>query len=738
MVNNLFNIIGDAAATMQKDELQEAKDILRTKQGLATMSMAEDFESNASGFLINLSADYTGDGSLVKDVEQYLSDQQASVLNNIEDEELRNNTQAAFIRISSGIKQKAQGVMLQKEQQLIKRDIDLLQGKKVAKIYLSGGDFESLDNEVAKIQGETAFVPAGTREAVSTHLVSSVAKATVDAQLDSLNLRLVKGEINPNDFITQVDILKQKIIGQPDIYKLSEGDVSTYMNKLNKAAARNSAIGTQQYVAAIKSDLKAQETLISKGAMSPLDPQFVTNREKLKPFISAEEAKKMDVAYEGLVTSNQASIAAYQGDIETLTQLNQAANSAYEASKSDDPELQLIRLATKNTLQAITQRTATQLRGENGGQGNLLVNNPEIKALMNAGRYNDAVNAMAAVSSEYVDVHNFRPLDDGTFNAIKQELNATGTDFDRYKNTVRKWQQAYSGPVAAFGGRDGWDIIVSNIHDRLGRKARNSKEGDPFDLDEKKLLLMAYVDNPNYNQMHNYLIAPTNSFDALSAGDKSRVLDPINKAIGRYTAAYASRNDIVSTSIPSEVLHPLVTQIAKGHYELSQSKSGKNSAKFALGNLLEQHQKIVSSHTGDIVIDKNINEEVERVLRSREATNAMIKELGVQDIINLKFPEVYTLDGRPDITVTKAALLNNSELQERSPGSYSLYLRFQDLSYSVLGKDGKPLIFSDEQLMPFARSVNEGDIMRNEGYFPTGAKTSLPFLQGVRGVGGVR
>jgi hypothetical protein len=702
---DIFQAIGQVAGGVARQELSDLQQLRRQEEALTTIELSNQFDTDNTNWLIDKDENYTYDGNLTADAERYFNERENTLINGLQSKNVQRLTKGALAKSKSDFLNKAQALEATKHLDYQKTLWSTAEQNAASKIQANNGDINILQEQIAIFETNKEDYTDPVRQKLLPETKGKLSKLSLDSRINYLELRMAKGELSPEEALTDIEIYEQSILRQASVYGLIPDDVRIYNDKVVTFKKSLLTKGAKAYKNSINTQVESFENLINNGQESPYNPNYLALKQQqiaLDPEKAAERSKD----YAVLVGNYNATTLASNGDIEELTQYQNELQQQYRSSKGQVSPVQEDILFTNYTVAQEKLREANKLIRTN--QGELFKDSETAKSVLRQEGYVGYFNWAAAKSSEYAPLHNFRPLTPNMIEDIGLQIQsvAASGDFRLLRETMTSLVDTFDEPVMAYGNVSGAKILKDNLLHHFAQKASSNKaDKDPFSLDDKYTMLLPYSKELSpfeFDQSIRYLSAETPLLDK-DVREKNAIQEGITKEIIPFLKARSGRSDVLFP--PELALQPLLTEIAYGHYELSKKRNAKDSAKWVVETFLKRDTKVVNTGMGETVVSKDISKEVLLVLQSRQGTgNFALEELAKKNP-DVEFASVYTIEGY-DISrkVFNAAIGNNSQLVDVGNNEYQLYVGFQDQRYPLLEKNTKtPIVFKKEEVEKYAK-----------------------------------
>ena len=704
---DIFQAIGQVAGGVARQELSDLQQLRRQEEALTAIELSNQFDTDNNNWLIDKDENYTYDGNLTADAERYFNERENALINGLQSKNVQRQMKGALSRSKKNFLNKAQALEATKHLDYQKTLWSTGEQNAASQIQANKGDLSILQEQIAIFETNKEDYTDPVRQKLLPATKGDLSKLTLDSRMNDIELRIAKGELSPEDALTDIEIYEQSILRQASVYGLDADDVRIYGDKIATFKKSLLTKGAKAYKNSINTQVESFENLINNGQESPYNPNYLALKQQqiaLDPEKAAEKSKD----YAVLVGNYNATTLASNGDIEELTQYQNELQQQYRSSKGKVSPVEEDILFTNYTVAQEKLREANKLIRTN--QGELFKDSETAKSVLRQEGVVGYFNWAAAKSNEYAPLHNFRPLTPNMIEDISLQIQSTAAsgDFALLRQTMTSLVDTFDEPIMAYGNVSGAKILKDNLLYHFAQKASSNKaDKDPFSLDEKYTMLLPYskeLTPVEFDQSIRYLSAETPLLDK-DVQEKNTIQEGIAKEIIPFLQARNGRSDVLFP--PELALQPLLTEIAYGHYELSRKRNAKDSAKWAIETFLKRDTKVVNTGMGETVVSKDISRDVLLVLQSRQGTgNFALQELAKKNP-DVEFADVYQIEGY-DISgkVFKKAIENNSQLVDVGSDKYQLYVGFQDQRLPLLEKGTKtPVIFSKEEIEKYKREV---------------------------------
>lgn len=704
---DIFQAIGQVAGGVARQELSDLQQLRRQEEALTAIELSNQFDTDNNNWLIDKDENYTYDGNLTADAERYFDERETTLINGLQSKNVQRQMKGALARSKSNFLNKAQALEATKHLDYQKTLWSTGEQNAASQIQANKGDLSILQEQIAIFETNKEDYTDPVRQKLLPATKGNLSKLTLDSRMNDIELRIAKGELSPEDALTDIEIYEQTILRQASVYGLDTDDVRIYGDKIATFKKSLLTKGAKAYKNSINTQVESFENLINNGQESPYNPNYLALKQQqvaLDPEKAAEKSKD----YAILIGNYNATTLASDGDVEELTQYQNELQQQYRSSKGKVSPVEEDILFTNYTVAQEKLREANKLIRTN--QGELFKDSETAKSVLRQEGPVGYFNWAAAKSNDYAPLHNFRPLTPNMIEDIGLQIQsvAASGDFRLLRETMTSLVDTFDEPVMAYGNVSGAKILKDNLLHHFAQKASSNKaDKDPFSLDDKYTMLLPYSKelSPNeFDQSIRYLSAETPLLDK-DVREKNAIQEGITKEIIPFLQARSGRSDVLFP--PELALQPLLTEIAYGHYELSRKRNAKDSAKWAVETFLKRDTKVVNTGMGDTVVSKDISRDVLLVLQSRQGTgNFALQELAKKNP-DVEFASVYQIEGY-DISgkVFKKAIENNSQLVDVGNNEYQLYVGFQDQRLPLLEKGtNTPVIFTKEEIEKYKREV---------------------------------
>ena len=690
MSSNIFDVLGDVSLNVAKNELAEAKVLQQQEETLTAIKISSDLEQQANRYLLDKTENYSYDGRLVADAEQFIADQENAALNSITNENVRKRVAAASTKLKTDFTTKADTLQTQKHLEKQKLDWGDMERNDISEIIASGGDELVLLSKLEKLELNKDGFSAGIKDELLPATQSRYTEAALLSRMSALDLSLARKELTPKQAAEAVDDLLKTVVGQPELYKLNADKMLDYGTKLNNVKSQYLTTYTQAAKDEAKGNLKAAIELFGQGKISGSEAG-VAQMSAFRYLTTSERAEFEEDLVVANISNRIVGLAKQGNDDQAQSEMSQFDIQISKARNSGNFDLAAKLDAGK---EKVSERLVELDEQFTFHAADFYSSDPMVSILKSEGRQAEAVNLMAQKSGGKIDIAHFSPLRTDESTSIRNDITSRLTDPAGLRQYALNLRNQYSGTIPSLKGADLWQLTTK----QLGREIMSSLEDIDSDLkpDQAVVIALQYIDNPPvFDELIKNIIADDS---ILEPNVKRDIKSDVQKKFRDFHKTFNQLGDVLPFDLPSTSLFKLAQRSAVGEAARGGAKNRENGkfAKSAFNNIVETQWSIVPGVNGRVSIPREQDHPIiKRALKDRSVNFSMAKKMlidtgAIDDAF--KFNEIIQLAGIKK-EVTEQELKNRASFVPIN-GVYRLYLKYQTETYpAYVMENGKPKYF---------------------------------------------